>query len=227
MGRHRATPHRPHCRTASLLERHRADDKPTHTVSQLRRSTLHRKPSGKKKKKQNQERLYHKMMTIKRGFWCLCVSALLAGAVCQESRRNLMDMHEAVDAATDAMNATDDMMNGTMMNDTMMNDTMMNGTMEGEGEEAAEDAADDGGRRKLLDMHEAAMDAMDNATDAVMNATMNATDAMMNGTMNGTMMNDTEEHDHDHDHEGDDHSDDDGEASEDDSRRMLRKLAMA
>merc|ERR1712003_37180 len=155
----------------------------THTVSQLRRSTLHRKPSGKKKKKkrkkQNQERLYHKMMTIKRGFWCLCVSALLAGAVCQESRRNLMDMHEAVDAATDAMNATDDMMNGTMMNDTMMNDTMMNGTMEGEGEEAAEDAAedaaDDGGRRKLLDMHEAAMDAMDNAT-------MNATDAMMNGT---------------------------------------------
>merc|ERR1712078_518217 len=163
-----------------------ADDKPTHTVSQLRRSTLHRKPSGKKKKKkrkkQNQERLYHKMMTIKRGFWCLCVSALLAGAVCQESRRNLMDMHEAVDAATDAtMNATDDMMNGTMMNDTMMNDTMMNGTMEGEGEEAAEDvaedAADDGGRRKLLDMHEAAMDAMDNATDAMMNATMNATDA--------------------------------------------------
>merc|ERR1712157_698711 len=156
------------------------------TVSQLRRSTLHRKPSGKKKKKrkkQNQERLYHKMMTIKRGFWCLCVSALLAGAVCQESRRNLMDMHEAVDAATDAMNATDDMMNGTMMND----------TMEGEGEEAAEDAADDGGRRKLLDMHEAAMDAMDNATDAMMNATMNATDAMMNGTMNGTMMNDTEE----------------------------------
>merc|ERR1712157_339027 len=155
----------------------------THTVSQLRRSTLHRKPSGKKKKKrkkQNQERLYHKMMTIKRGFWCLCVSALLAGAVCQESRRNLMDMHEAVDAATDAMNATDDMMNGTMMND-----TMMNGTMEGEGEEAAEDAADDGGRRKLLDMHEAAMDAM-------MNATMNATDAMMNGTMNGTMMNGTE-----------------------------------
>merc|ERR1712174_8044 len=143
------------------------------TVSQLRRSTLHRKPSGKKKKKrkkQNQERLYHRMMTIKRGFWCLCVSALLAGAVCQESRRNLMDMHEAVDAATDAMNATDDMMNGTMMNDTMMN---------------------------------------------------------------GTMMNDTEEHDHDHDHEGDDHSDedaaddDDGEASEDDSRRMLRKLAMA
>merc|ERR1712003_410978 len=132
-----------------LLERHRADDKPTHTVSQLRRSTLHRKPSGKKKKKrkkQNQERLYHMMMTIKRGFWCLCVSALLAGAVCQESRRNLMDMHEAVDAATDAMNATDDMMNGTMMN----------GTMEGEGEEAAEDvaedAADDGGRRKLLDM---------------------------------------------------------------------------
>merc|ERR1712078_136707 len=123
-----------------------ADDKPTHTVSQLRRSTLHRKPSGKKKKKkrkkQNQERLYHKMMTIKRGFWCLCVSALLAGAVCQESRR------------------------------------------------------------KLLDMHEAAMDAMDNATDAMMNATMNATDAMMNGTMNGTMMNDTEEHDHDHDHEG-------------------------
>merc|ERR1712188_50752 len=92
--RHRATPHRPHCRTASLLERHRADDKLTHTVSQLRRSTLHRKPSGKKKKKrkkQNQERLYHKMMTIKRGFWCLCVSALLAGAVCQESRRNLMD----------------------------------------------------------------------------------------------------------------------------------------
>merc|ERR1712078_52741 len=215
-----------------------ADDKPTHTVSQLRRSTLHRKPSGKKKKKkrkkQNQERLYHKMMTIKRGFWCLCVSALLAGAVCQESRRNLMDMHEAVDAATDAMNATDDMMNGTMMNDTMMNDTMMNGTMEGEGEEAAEDVADDEGRRKLLDMHEAAMDAMDNATDAMMNATMNATDAMMNGTMNGTMMNDTEEHDHDHDHEGDDHSDedaaaddDDGEASEDDSRRMLRKLAMA
>merc|ERR1712003_148243 len=213
-----------------------ADDKLTHTVSQLRRSTLHRKPSGKKKKKrkkQNQERLYHKMMTIKRGFWCLCVSALLAGAVCQESRRNLMDMHEAVDAATDAMNATDDMMNGTMMNDTMMNDTMMNGTMEGEGEEAAEDAADDGGRRKLLDIHEAAMDAMDNATDAMMNATMNATDAMMNGTMNGTMMNDTEEHDHDHDHEGDDHSDedaaaddDDGEASEDDSRRM-RKLAMA
>merc|ERR1712157_306730 len=159
----------------------------THTVSQLRRSTLHRKPSGKKKKKrkkQNQERLYHKMMTIKRGFWCLCVSALLAGAVCQESRRNLMDMHEAVDAATDAMNATD----------AMMNDTMMNGTMEGEGEEAAEDvaedAADDGGRRKLLDMHEAAMDA---ATDAMMNATMNATDAMMNGTM----MNGTEEHDHD------------------------------
>merc|ERR1712174_118830 len=102
----------------------------THTVSQLRRSTLHRKPSGKKKrKKQNQERLYHKMMTIKRGFWCLCVSALLAGAVCQESRRNLMDMHEAVDAATDAMNATDDMMNGTMMNDTMMNDAMMNATM--------------------------------------------------------------------------------------------------
>merc|ERR1711907_444354 len=181
------TPHRPHCRTWGLLERHRADDKPTHTVSQLRRSTLHRKPSGKKKKKrkkQNQERLYHKMMTIKRGFWCLCVSALLAGAVCQESRRNLMDMHEAVDAATDAMmNATDDMMNGTMMN----------GTMEGEGEEAAEDvaedAADDGGRRKLLDMHEAAMDAMDNAPDAMMNATMNATDAMMNGTMNGTMMN--------------------------------------
>merc|ERR1711937_960017 len=109
------------------------------TVSQLRRSTLHRKPSGKKKKKkrmkQNQERLYHKMMTIKRGFWCLCVSALLAGAVCQESRRNLMDMHEAVDAATDAMmNATDDMMNGTMMNDTMMNGTM-NGTMMNDTEE--------------------------------------------------------------------------------------------
>merc|ERR1711937_753899 len=125
------------------------------TVSQLRRSTLHRKPSGKKKKKkrkkQNQERLYHKMMTIKRGFWCLCVSALLAGAVCQESRRNLMDMHEAVDAADDggrrklldmheaamdAMdNATDAMMNATMnATDAMMNGTM-NGTMMNDTEE--------------------------------------------------------------------------------------------
>merc|ERR1711904_413801 len=109
----------------------------------------------------------------------------------------------------------------------MMSSTEDAGT---DGEEASEDDS----RRKLLDMHEA---MMEEATDAMMNATMNATDAMMNGTMNGTMMNGTEEeHDHDHDHEGEDHegeeSSDDagtdgGEASEDDSRRMLRKLAMA
>merc|ERR1711904_687943 len=98
----------------------------------------------------------------------------------------------------------------------MMSSTEDAGT---DGEEASEDDS----RRKLLDMHEA---MMEEATDAMMNATMNAT--MMNGT--------EEEHDHDHDHEGEDHegeeSSDDagtdgGEASEDDSRRMLRKLAMA
>merc|ERR1712072_1170584 len=140
--------------------------------------------------------LSNKMTTIKRGFWCLCVSALLAGAMCQEgARRKVLDMHEAVvENATDAMmnatmNATDAMMNGTMNGTDAMNVT--------EGEEATDDAGTDGGeaseddsRRKLLDMHEA---MMEEATDAMMNATMNATDAMMNGTMNGTMMNGTEE----------------------------------
>merc|ERR1711977_385405 len=126
-----------------------------------------------------------------------------------DSRRKLLDMHEAVmEEATDAMmnatmNATDAMMNGTM------NGTVGNATEEEhdhdhegedhEGEESTDDAGMDGeeaseddSRRKLLDMHEAMMEE--------------ATDAMMNGTMNGTMMNGTEEeHDHDHDHEGEDH----------------------
>merc|ERR1739848_736449 len=193
--------------------------------------------SSKKKNERTNEEFLSKMMTIKRGFWCLCVSALLAGAMCQEgARRKVLDMHEAVvDEATDAMlNAT--------MNATVGNATEEDHDHEGEdheGEESTDDAGTDGGeeseddsRRKLLDMHE----AMEEATDAMMNATMNATDAMMNGTMNGTMMNGTEEEDHDHDHEGEDHegeeSTDDagtdgGEESEDDSRRMLRKLAMA
>merc|ERR1739847_211057 len=173
------------------------------------------------KNERTNEEFLSKMMTIKRGFWCLCVSALLAGAMCQEgARRKVLDMHEAVvENATDAMmnatmNATDAMMNGTMNGTDAMNAT--------EGEEATDDAGTDGGeaseddsRRKLLDMHEAMMEE--------------ATDAMMNGTMNGTMMNGTEE-EHDHDHEGEDHegeesSDDAGtdgeEASEDDSRRKL------
>merc|ERR1712188_103673 len=128
------------------------------------------------------------------------------------------DFVEGIQGGGDDANATNATTNGTMMNDTMMSSTEDAGM---DGEEASEDDS----RRKLLDMHEAMMEE--------------ATDAMMNATMNGTMMNGTEEeHDHDHDHEGEDHegegeeSSDDagtdgGEASEDDSRRMLRKLAMA
>merc|ERR1711959_142215 len=88
--------------------------------------------------------LSNKMTTIKRGFWCLCVSALLAGAMCQEgARRKVLDMHEAVvENATDAMmnatmNATDAMMNGTMNGTDAMNAT--------EGEESTDDAGTDGG----------------------------------------------------------------------------------
>merc|ERR1739848_883990 len=168
-----------------------------------------------------------------------------------DSRRKLLDMHEAVmEEATDAMmnatmNVTDPRLNGTLIatvgNATEEEHDHDHESEDHEGEESSDDAGMDGeeaseddSRRKLLDMHEA---MMEEATDAMTNATMNATDAMMNGTMNGTMMNGTEEeHDHDHDHEGEDHegeeSTDDagtdgGEASEDDSRRMLRKLAMA
>merc|ERR1739848_30898 len=182
--------------------------------------------SSKKKNERTNEEFLSKMMTIKRGFWCLCVSALLAGAMCQEgARRKVLDMHEAVvDEATDAMmnatmNVTDPRLNGTL-NATVGNATEEDHDHEGEdheGEESTDDAGTDGGeeseddsRRKLLDMHE----AMEEATDAMMNATMNATDAMMNGTMNGTMMNGTEEEDHDHDHEGEDHE---GEESTDDA----------
>merc|ERR1711977_90078 len=170
-----------------------------------------------------------------------------------DSRRKLLDMHEAVmeeatDAMMSAMNVSDPRLNGTL-NATVGNATVGNATEEHdhdhddhEGEdhdESTDDAGTDGGeeseddsRRKLLDMHEA---MMEEATDAMTNATMNATDAMMNGTLNATVGNATEE-EHDHDHEGEDHegeesTDDAGmdgeEASEDDSRRMLRKLAMA
>merc|ERR1712072_307804 len=99
-----------------------------------------------------------------------------------DSRRKLLDMHEAMEEATDAMmnatmNATDAMMNGTM-NATVGNATEEDHDHEGEdheGEESTDDAGTDGGeeseddsRRKLLDMHE----AMEEATDAMMNATM-------------------------------------------------------
>merc|ERR1739848_521013 len=160
--------------------------------------------SSKKKNERTNEEFLSKMMTIKRGFWCLCVSALLAGAMCQEgARRKVLDMHEAV-----VDEATDPMMNATL-NATVGNATEEDHDHEGEdheGEESTDDAGTDGGeeseddsRRKLLDMHE----AMEEATDA-----------MMNGTMNGTMMNGTEEEDHDHDHEGEDHE---GEESTDDA----------
>merc|ERR1711959_620868 len=182
--------------------------------------------------------LSNKMTTIKRGFWCLCVSALLAGAMCQEgARRKVLDMHEAVvENATDAMmnatmNATDAMMNGTMNGTDAMNGTEEehdhDHDHEGEdheGEESTDDAGTDGdeeseddSRRKLLDMHDA---VMEEATDAMMNATMNVTDPRLNGTLNATVGNATEEeHDHDHDHEGEDHEGEDheGEESSDDA----------
>merc|ERR1712087_589527 len=98
--------------------------------------------------------------------------------VSDDGRRKLMEMMDEIANATDAM-----------MNDTMMNGTMMNGTMNAteeehdhEGEEVAEEATGEG-RRKLMDVMDAAADAV----DAVMNSTM-MNDTMMNGTMmNGTM----------------------------------------
>merc|ERR1712176_197078 len=78
----------------------------------------------------------------------------------------------------------------------MMNDITMNGTMDmadGTMEEPTEEVSDDG-RRKLMDVMDAAAEAADAVTDAAADAVMNGTDAMMNATdamMNGTMMNDT------------------------------------
>merc|ERR1711981_788184 len=92
--------------------------------------------------------LSNKMTTIKRGFWCLCVSALLAGAMCQEgARRKVLDMHEAVvDEATDAMmnatmNVTDPRLNGTL-NATVGNATEEDHDHEGEDHEGEESTDD-------------------------------------------------------------------------------------
>merc|ERR1711959_500909 len=142
--------------------------------------------------------LSNKMTTIKRGFWCLCVSALLAGAMCQEgARRKVLDMHEAVvENATDAMmnatmNATDAMMNGTMNGTDAMNAT--------EGEEATDDAGTDGGeaseddsRRKLFQfeaLQDAAMNAADNAQEVAMNVGGRINETLQNvgGALNETV----------------------------------------
>merc|ERR1711959_727016 len=180
------------------------------SFSKRHRAAGHKQTQAVKTNERTNERrerfLSNKMTTIKRGFWCLCVSALLAGAMCQEgARRKVLDMHEAVvENATDAMmnatmNATDAMMNGTMNGTDAMNGTEEehdhDHDHEGEdheGEESTDDAGTDGGeeseddsRRKLLDMHDA---VMEEATDAMMNATMNVTDPRLNGTLNGTMM---------------------------------------
>merc|ERR1712072_1271880 len=121
--------------------------------------------------------LSNKMTTIKRGFWCLCVSALLAGAMCQEgARRKVLDMHEAV-----VENATDAMMNAT------------------EGEEATDDAGTDGGeaseddsRRKLFQfeaLQDAAMNAADNAQEVAMNVGGRINETLQNvgGALNETV----------------------------------------
>merc|ERR1711981_944454 len=131
--------------------------------------------------------LSNKMTTIKRGFWCLCVSALLAGAMCQEgARRKVLDMHEAV-----VENATDAMMNGTMNGTDAMNAT--------EGEEATDDAGTDGGetseddsRGKLFQfeaLQDAAMNAADNAQEVAMNVGGRINETLQNvgGALNETV----------------------------------------
>merc|ERR1712072_1202287 len=137
------------------------------SFSKRHRAAGHKQTQAVKKNERRERFLSNKMTTIKRGFWCLCVSALLAGAMCQEgARRKVLDMHEAV-----VENATDAMMNATMNATDAMNAT--------EGEEATDDAGTDGSeaseddsRRKLFQfeaLQDAAMNAADNAQEVAMN----------------------------------------------------------
>merc|ERR1711959_386512 len=161
------------------------------SFSKRHRAAGHKQTQAVKTNERTNERrerfLSNKMTTIKRGFWCLCVSALLAGAMCQEgARRKVLDMHEAV-----VENATDAMMNGTMNATDAMNAT--------EGEEATDDAGADGGeaseddsRRKLFQfeaLQDAAMNAADNAQEVAMNVGGRINETLQNvgGALNETV----------------------------------------
>merc|ERR1712072_9808 len=167
------------------------------SFSKRHRAAGHKQTQAVKKNERRERFLSNKMTTIKRGFWCLCVSALLAGAMC--------DVHEAVvENATDAManmtmNATDAMANMTTAGNATEDD---HGDHDHEGEdhdESTDDAGTDGGeaseddsRRKLFQfeaLQDAAMNAADNAQEVAMNVGGRINETLQNvgGALNETV----------------------------------------